>query len=470
MKTYTSTKLVPNPTPLLFIAAAAVSWVLVSGDAGTVRPFVVGAVAVPVAGIIIYYFSTALGAALWALMAAAAMSRFYVEVGGLKARPEHILIGLLSVAALFYWRRRTSPVRWIAADWCLLGYVGMNIFSSLVMSIAPGQTLKWALQQTLVILTYFLLRIIAGEPETFRRAVRILVAVGALEGAYAVLCFFSNLLFKTSFGVEVGQYGDFPGTYGTLYEANFLGAFSAACLVMAMVMYFQERARKSYLIAIALTYAGVIIALSRAAIIACAVALVVLFFAGRKTRIIDRRGAKAVGFTLLAASLVLASATIPLYMQRFSKVEVSDVSADAETAIRVVSIGMAVDDILEHPLLGNGTSSFQLLVSNRQLGLGDLDIGAWVGNVEIRLLHDTGVVGFAIFLCFLAFLAVPAWKLLRNEHHPELLALMLAALVYSLTFQATEGTLLTFAWVHLGLIGCAVSIYYPADKAARQTS
>lgn len=470
MKTYSPAKSVPNPTPLLFIAAAAVSWVLLTGDAGIARPFVIGAVALPVAGCVVYFFSRSVGAALWGLLAAALMSRYYLEVGGLKARPEHIIIGLLCVAALFYWKRRTTPVRWIVADWYLLGYIGMNIFSSLVMSVAPSQTLKWALQQTLVILAYFLLRIIAGEPQTFRRSVRILVAVGALEGAYAVVCFFSNLLFKTSFGVEVGQYGDFPGTYGTLYEANFLGAFSAACLVMAMVMYFQERARKSYLVAVALTYAGMVIALSRAAIIACAVALVVLFFAGRKTRIIDRRGAKAVALTLVGASVLLASATVPLYIQRFSKVQVSDVSADAETAIRVVSIGIAIDDIAQHPVLGNGTASFQLLVSNRELGLGDLEMGTWVGNVEIRMLHDTGLAGFAFFLGFLIYVALPAWKLLRNENHPELMALMLAALVYSMTFQATEGTLLAFAWAHLGLIACAVSIYHLPVNAARQTA
>jgi hypothetical protein len=29
--------------------------------------------------------------------------------------------------------------------------------------------------------------------------------------------------------------------------------------------------------------------------------------------------------------------------------------------------------------------------------------------------------------------------------------------VYCVAFQATEGTILAFTWVHLGLIGCAVS-------------
>ena len=467
MKTYSPTRSVPDPTPLLFIITAALAWVLLVPGANAARPWVLAALVVPAAATVVYFLASGIGVALWALLGTAVLSRFYLEVGGLKARPEHILIGLLCVAGLVYWRRRTAPVQWITADYFLLAYVGMNFLSSLVMSIAPGQTLKWAVQQALVIMAYFLLRLLADEPKTLSRAVRVLIAVGALEGAYAVICFYSNILFHTVFGVEVDQYGTFPGTYGTLYEANILGAFSAACLLLALVMYFHER-RRSYLYAAALTFAGMVIALSRAAIIAAAFALVVLLFIGIRRGFVDRRGIKTVGTALLITGLLLASAIIPLYVQRFSTVEVSDISADPDTALRVVTIGMAVDDIIQHPVLGNGTSSFQLLVSNRELGLGDTDIGAWIGNVEMRVLHDTGIVGLAILLYFLVYLAVPAWKLLRRQFQPELLGLMLAALVYSLTFQATEGTLLAFAWVHLGLIGCAISIYYPRGKGLRE--
>lgn len=466
MKTYSSGRLIPDPTPLLFIAAAAAAWVLLVPDTGAARTWVLGALLVPVAGMAVYFLSSATGA-LWALLVAAVTSRYYLELGGLKAHPEHILIGLLCIAALFSWRRRTEPMRWITADYFLLAYVGINFLSSLVMSIEPGQTMKWAVQQALVITAYFLLRLLAGEPKTLGRAARVLIAVGALEGGYAVICFYSNILFNTAFGVEVGQYGTFPGTYGTLYEANILGAFSAASFLMALVMYFHER-RRSYLYAAALTYAGMVIALSRAAIIAAAFALVLLLFFGIKKGLVDRRGLKSAAAALLITSLLLASAIIPLYMERFSTVEVSDITADADTALRVASIYMAVDDIAQHPILGNGTSSFQLLVSNRELGLADVETGSWISNLEIRVLHDTGAVGFAIFALFVIYLAVPAWKLLRNQSHPELLGLMLAALMYCMTFQATEGTLLAFAWVHLGLIGCAISVYYPRGKGLRE--
>lgn len=467
MKTYSPTKSVPDPTPLLLLAAGALAWVLTSRDAGLLRPVVLVAVMAPIAGATVYFLSSK-WVALWALLATAVMSHFFIDLGGLKARPEHILIGLLCITALFHWRSRTEPVRWIVADRFVAAYLGINLFSSLVMSIAPGQTLKWAVQQALVIMAYFLLRVLVREPKTLSRVVRLLIAVGALEGAYALICFYSNILFDTGFGVDVGQYGTFPGTFGTMFEANILGAFSGACLLMALVIYFRER-RPIYLIAVAFTYAALVIALSRAAIIASAVALAVLFFAGRKNGMFNKQAVKAVRITLIAASLILASAIVPLYIERFSTVQVSDISADPDTALRVVTIGMAVDDIVQHPMLGNGTSSFQLLVSNRELGFMDLDeIGAWIGNMETRILHDTGLIGLAIFGGFLIYLVVPAWKLLRKEYIPELLALMLGALIYSMTFQATEGTLLAYSWVHLGLIGCVVSIYYPRGKGLRE--
>jgi len=48
---------------------------------------------------------------------------------------------------------------------------------------------------------------------------------------------------------------------------------------------------------------------------------------------------------------------------------------------------------------------------------------------------------------------------LKREFSVELLALLLSGVVYSITFQATEGTLLAFPWVQLGLIGCAVTLF-----------
>jgi O-antigen ligase len=117
----------------------------------------------------------------------------------------------------------------------------------------------------------------------------------------------------------------------------------------------------------------------------------------------------------------------------------------------------AVDEIGKHPFFGGGTSSFQLAFDWQNFGLGWQDQG-WIGNTELRVLHDTGAVGLLVFLAFLFLLTYQSWKVLKYEFSPELLALLLGGVVYSITFQATEGTLLAFPWVQAGLIGCAVSI------------
>jgi O-antigen ligase len=78
----------------------------------------------------------------------------------------------------------------------------------------------------------------------------------------------------------------------------------------------------------------------------------------------------------------------------------------------------------------------------------------------MRVLHDTGIIGLVIFIAFLISLYRQSRRVLRVESNPELVALLASALVYCISFQATEGTLLAFSWVHLGLIGCAVSIFF----------
>ena len=119
---------------------------------------------------------------------------------------------------------------------------------------------------------------------------------------------------------------------------------------------------------------------------------------------------------------------------------------------------MAFDNILEHPILGNGTASFQLLSSYGEMGWSDVEQAAWIGNTEIRVLHDMGIVGLVVFGLFVWYLFIPALKLAKRHATPELLGLLFAAVLYSISFQATEGTFMGFCWIHLGLIGCAVSL------------
>src|SRR6266849_5436461 len=141
---------IPDPTPVLFLAALTVALIWSTETNG---PTV--------------------------MLVTAAMPRLFIEIGGLKARPEHMVAGLLVVALFFALKKRQDPVRWVVADYFLLAYIAMNFVSSWFTSVAPMQTTKWAMRQVLVILPYFLLRLLAGNASAFRRAFQVVLAVGA---------------------------------------------------------------------------------------------------------------------------------------------------------------------------------------------------------------------------------------------------------------------------------------------------
>jgi hypothetical protein len=450
---------VPNPTPLLFLMAGTVAWCLVwiedPGSPWLLLVLLLAAFILLPASVSV--LATRPAVALPVLMAAVVMPRLFVQIGGLKARPEHLACGLMLLALPFWLRQPREPVKWFQPDYLLVAYLGAHLFSSLVMSISPGQTVKWALQQIIVVAAYFLVRVLVVDRASFRRAFNVLLVVGTLEAAYAILCFYSNLLFGTEFGMEIGQYGTIPGTYGTQYEANLLGSYCGACCVMMLVMYLREKSQK-YLVGFAITFSAMAISLSRGALAATLLALLVVMYRSRKQ--FDYKRVSRLATAALCIAITVAPAVLGMWAQRFSTLnttDISDLAEDDSTRDRVLTLGLAVEGFAEHPFLGNGTSSFQLQFNGPEFGLADE--AGWIGNSEARILYDTGVVGFGLILAVLVSLGVGVKRVLKRSPNFELEALAIAGLVYCVSFQFTEGTLLAFSWVHLGLIASAVAIF-----------
>jgi O-antigen ligase len=461
MKIGSSTESVPDPTPLLLLVPAIV--ILLWPESFTTAALTLaGAVCVAP---VIYWFVRRPEIAVIALVVASAIPRLYVEIAGLKARPEHIVAGLVCCALPFIVKKRQLPVRWTKVDYILVAYILVNIISSVFMSIEPRQTLKWSMQQALVILPYFFLRVLISNREGFQRAFRVLLVAAAASAGFALLCFYANLLFGSQIGVDIEQYKGIPATYGLQYEGNMLAAYCAALAVMMLTMYLLKR-KRGYLIGYgALGLAGMIISLSRAAVGATAIGLSLVLLWGLKRRLLNWQIVYKTVAVTLAVAVVLLPIILPFYVDRFSTLDVADVGEDPNTALRLVQAVSAVDNIVAHPILGNGTASFQLSFGWEQLGVEDWEGGAWIGNTEMRVLHDTGIIGFGIFVAFLLGLLGQARKTLKQESSPELLALLFSAVVYAITFQTTEGTLLAFSWVHLGLIGCAVSYLHQQSQS-----
>ena len=373
MKIGSSTASIPNPTPLLFLIAATA--VLLWPDASGVTALVAAAaVAVPIAA---FWLSYSAAGAIIALIIASCAPRLFVEIGGLKARPEHFVCGILCISIFFLWKKRSRPVQWIWPDYLLIAYAGMNLFSSLFMSIEPRQTIKWALQQVLILLTYFFLRVLIQDRKDLRKAFMAVLVVGAVAVVYGIICFYSNLLFRTEFGMTIGQYGDTPAPYGLQYEANLLGSTSGALSVMMLVMYLYER-RRRFLVGFALAFAGMAISLSRGALGATVIGLGAVAIIGLRKGLLRRQVVMNVGKATLCALLVVLPAVVPQYTERFNTMDIGEPAVDPNTLTRIVQVSSAFEEVLKHPVLGGGTSSFQLEFDWQSLGE-EWEKQGWIG-------------------------------------------------------------------------------------------
>lgn len=449
----------PGPTLLLLLVAIYLAWVVLLPDlGGQTRAVLAGLVLLPLGLWLVHCLTSSAEAGIALLVVASAAPRGSVDIGGLNVRPEHAAVGLLCLALPLLLKRRPQQTAvWTFADYALAAFVGLNIVSSLIASPSPSQTLKWSMQQTLAILPYFFLRVLANHKRKLHWAFGAFLVVGALEAAYGVVAYYSNFLFDTEFGVGVDQYGAIPGTYGTQFEPNLLGAYCGAFSVAMLAMYLQEK-RRIYLAGYGITLAGMAVSLSRGALGATFIGLVLLAYCTRKMWLLNWQVLRSIAVTTLCVGLIILPVLASRYSERMSTLDVTDPTADENTLVRFIQFAAAVDGFLESPILGNGTASFQLLFAREDAAI---DIGAenpWIANSELRILHDTGVIGFTAFGLFVGAMVWQARRRLKRASDPVLLALLVSAAVYSVSFQVTEGTILAFTWVHLGLLACAISV------------
>jgi O-antigen ligase len=401
------------------------------------------------------------------LTIAATMPQFKLTVFDLHLRPEHVAtaVAILAILVQALAGQALKP-RLRSFDYWVAAYVAANFFSSAMTSPQPAMTLRWATLNALVVTPYFLARVLVRNDRHVWLALRALLCVGAGEALYGTLASVSNHILGTTWGVELGQYGAIPGTYGTQFEANLFGSYTgcAAVMFLAFFLLSKEPRRFWYGLGLTVCLVAVFFSLARAALLGLPIPVLALFWISFKKGQFQLRRLLPVGIGIGLVLLLLSPLLIEYVTTRFSTIDLSSASTDVTVAGRMIQMAAAVDDVKVHPIFGTGTSSFQLLFKLADLGIyvnyEDNDIG-WISNSPLRILHDTGIVGLAFFLAFLGTLARTTYRALRTATFStklSIVALLAGLLLYAITFQVTEATLLSFTWWHLGLLAAAATV------------
>jgi len=396
--------------------------------------------------------------ALSVLIGMSAMPRFYVALGGWNARPEHFAVAIVSLAVGCWLLRQKRDTRLEKLDYWVVAYVVINYASSALGSSVPSATLRWALLNNLAVLPYFLIRLLIRDLETLGRAFWILLSVGISESVYGILCYASHQVLGTATGMEIGQYlGDIAAPYGSMYEANLFGAYAACCAVLFVALYLCEgQHRFGCLVSALVASLATVVSFSRAALFALVVAAGWVFWKAHRVRKARRYKLSTL---ILACGLILvmaASVTRGVLQERFGNLFQLGLE-EPTTVSRSILIGEALQEVPQHPLLGSGTASFQLTFDSSGYDTEWAGERPWIANVTVRILHDTGLLGLTVSAGFVISLGRRVRRRLRgwNSQVPMLVGLAGGALLYGISFQATDGTTLAFCWVHLGLLASA---------------
>jgi hypothetical protein len=396
--------------------------------------------------------------ALVVLIGASAMPFYYVQVFGWNARPEHFASAIISSAVAIWLVTSRPAVILDKIDYWIVAYVVLNFVSSAFGSSDPSSTLRWAFQNSLAILAYFLVRTVVRDLKMLRYAFGILLGVGLLESIYGILCYASHQVFGTSVGVAAGQYlVDVAAPYGSLFEPNLFGAYTACCAILFLALYLFAGHCLRYFIFFVVASLAAALSFSRAALLAFVLVLGYVFWKSFRLR----KTNKGLGIAILVLSsalvLLLSAGSVGgVIRERFMSLYYEGLADD--TAIsRVVVAQQALEDVPEHLFFGSGTASFNLSFDWAKYVPSWAGETTWIGNAPLRILHDTGLFGLTAFLGFFFAVAHRVRHIRKASKIPDamLVGLVAGTFVYGIAFQSTDGTILAFFWVHLGLLASA---------------
>lgn len=392
---------------------------------------------------------------------ASVMPRVKVDIGGWNARPEHYASLLVLIIFLIRWlSHRRSRIAWNSPDYWVAAYVAWNYVSSVLMSPDPKMTLRWALLNNLVVLPYFLIRFLIDDEDSLRWTFKAFLGIGIFECGYAFISYMSSHLLGTSFGVEVGQYAaGFEGVYGTQYEPNILGSFSSClALTLLVLVFLSPRRSKWIVVGTIIALASLLISLSRAAFLSFIFGSVILLIIGVRKGLVSPKKVLALSVGLVLFLAPIAASGGRNLVARFANLSGDQFQGDVEAMGRLVSWTVALQDIAQHPIVGNGTASFQLLADYKDVPI--LGEHAWVSNSVVRILHDTGLIGLLLFTAA-ALTGIKQIKKAVSQTAIDktiVIALSAGCLAYAVAFMSAEGTMLSFFWVHLGLLMSACTV------------
>ena len=366
-------------------------------------------------------------------------------------------------------RLRTDPVTW----W-LAGLLVVNLAASALNSPAPSYSLLECANLASVWVIYLLvINLVETGPQLesfFRRS----LWAAAAEGCVSIAAYVLNVIGVPVGGADVSESAaerlTTPyGAYGTMVEPNIFGSFSAAYLVLCVVLLMIAAQRPSAVpnarllrwVAV-ITAGGLVLSFTRAAWLGAAVGIAGFALFARPMLGVRVRVSRA----LIPLGLALGAIIVLWFLPgnagdlfRFKVLNLFNI-ASPTGVIRLLTYVAALEQSRQHLLIGWGTFSFApLALQGSDFRQFDNWQNLWIGNYFLLALHDTGIIGLTLWVGLISTIlvrGVRAVRWLRGVNQvasSRAVALVCAVTTLLIPFLATSGFSLGYSWLLIGLLG-----------------
>lgn len=403
-------------------------------------------------------------AALATVAVVVAVPRYAYSAGGLTVTAERVvlpIVGALLVLGVLGSRRAVLRLGW--AHLGLAIFIAANAAGAVVNAPSALDSLRTTLLIAVASLPFWILPNLARDWRAVRYAFRLLVMLGTLEAGFGMLASVVYAATGVNLAMQIDPLTKAAVPYGSQWEGNTFGSFVAATLVATLGWRLASKrwlkGRMVVNVALAVMAVGLVLSLSRGAWLGAVAGLVVvLVYLGRWRLLIAGALVGAALFTMAAAQACQATdgPLSPVTQRLVRIVAPLQGTLDATTTERFLFYRLALAEWLERPIIGWGAGSFGQM--HRYVSV---DEPAWVDNLEIHALHDSGIIGLVGLL--MAVVGTPVAVLLQARHDRKedddevgtLVGLGGGCAALLVAFQATEATLLGYPWYILGLTWAA---------------
>lgn len=376
---------------------------------------------------------------------------------GVTITPERILsipLVLLSISLILI-KGKMPKIKMV--DVLFMSWLVVGLISSSFSDVH-----SWSLKMYVLLLLascfYFTAALLTVNPVIFFKT-KIFSFLLFLLGPLLVLIYFLNfleldlpdfirhLLQAGSGGIRIR---------GTIYEANLYGSYLITFILLSWALIFKNIFLKIFLIIFLLI--GMLLSFSRGPWIGFVLsAFVYLILIHPRPYTLEGVSKKL--FFLGLISILILVAAVSFY-STYMDYELIGRIHSINTRLTMWSLSLQY--IIENPLIGNGLFSFSALNPEAPELVGsETHRSAWISNLPLAVLHDTGAIGFLLFFVFILVILYTNWfkvreSIIRNqaENQESRISAALYSGVFGLlvTSMTIPSHLLAFFWIMVALL------------------